>query len=43
MSSFGGGNNAILVNNCQSLKSLQVSLTVTEDLITAGNTDSRCS
>jgi hypothetical protein len=38
VSSLGSSNNAILVNNCQNLENLHVTLLVTEDLVTLGNT-----
>jgi len=37
MGSLIGSNNAILVNKCQNLRNLKVTLEVTEDLITVGN------
>jgi hypothetical protein len=37
MASLSGSNNAILVNNCKSLRNLTVTLQVTEDLITLNN------
>jgi hypothetical protein len=38
MGFLSSNNNAILVDNCQSLQNLTVTLTVTEDMITEGNT-----
>ena len=35
---FSGGSNAVLVNNCQNLQNLTVTLQVTQDLITLGDT-----
>jgi len=37
VSSLGSNNNAILVDNCQDLEDLTVTLRVTEDLVTLGN------
>ena len=37
MGSLSSSNNAILVNKCQSLQNLTVSMQVTQDLITLGN------
>jgi hypothetical protein len=38
VSCLGSGNNAVLVNSCQNLQNLQVTLAVSEDLVTLGNT-----
>jgi hypothetical protein len=35
---LNSSNNAVLVNNCQNLQNLTVTLNVTEDLVTLGNT-----
>ena len=38
MTFFSSNDNAILINNCANLENLTVTLTVTEDLITVGDT-----
>ena len=37
MTIFSGSNNAVLFNNCQDLQNLTVTLNITEDLVTLGN------
>ena len=43
MAAFGRNNNTNLVNGCQNLLNLAVTLQVTDDLVTWGNKGSHCS
>ena len=38
MSNLSSGNNAVLIDNCQNLQNLAVTLHVTEDLVTVADT-----